>query len=172
MSRTIDLFIASSLPVDQVAGEIGRLSKLAPIPAPDGLSWSFDHDDVHAVLKVHNYVDDGELRLERYPYALSARVADKAWMGNAAQTVFLRRVAEALRFDDPAGTKFITLLVHDLQNRDRSPLVSSGRPAEPAPAGTDAEEGRDAAPDAGGWSGDGDGADHDTGAPTDIAAGR
>jgi hypothetical protein len=129
LSRTIDLFIASPYAIDQVAAEIGRLAQLELVAQTDESKWSLDQGGVHAELRAHNYVDDGELRLERYPYALSARGVDKKWSATAPETLLLRGVADALRRDDPTGEKYFTLLVHDLENRDRPPARPTGGPS-------------------------------------------
>lgn len=116
MSRSVDLFIQSTLPIDELADTIGRhLEKtLAPGPAAD--SWVLSDSSVEAVLRAHPYVDDGELLLSHYPYALSASVPNDVRLHDAPATELLRRVADRLQ----RGEGIAVLLVLDLQYRDRT----------------------------------------------------
>jgi hypothetical protein len=123
MSRSVDLFIQSTLSLDELAATIGRRVEktLAPGPAPD--SWVLSDNDVEAVLRAHPYVDDGELLFSHYPYALSASVANDLRLQDAPATDLLRKVADRLQ----RGEGIAVLLVLDLQYRDRAsqPVVAA-----------------------------------------------
>lgn len=114
MSRSIDLFIQCPKPIEEVASEVARLTG-ADLQA-GGLpgTWSLDSQGVHAELRAHPYIDDGDLVLERYQYALSCRVPNGARLADSAEAAMLRLVSESLR-----KASIPTLLVHDLQYRDR-----------------------------------------------------
>jgi hypothetical protein len=114
MSRSVDLFIASSKPIDELATQMAEAAGVTLAPGDVPGTWALDDQDVHAELHDHPYVDDGDLVLERYRYALSARVDADRRLADAAETVLLRLVSESLR---KAG--LATLLVLDLQYRDR-----------------------------------------------------
>jgi hypothetical protein len=126
MSRSIDLFIDSARPIQELAAEIQRLTGMAMEAAPDGSSWMLQEGGIRADLRAHPYVSDGELVLERFRYTLGSRVGNDTRLLDAPETTLLRMVSEALQ---KAG--FATLLVHDLQYRDGSvvrPDHSSGGP--------------------------------------------
>jgi hypothetical protein len=59
-------------------------------------------------------MDDDDLPLRTYAWALSCRVDDGRRLNDAPETVMLRLVADGLH-----GRGITTLLVHDLQYRDR-----------------------------------------------------
>ena len=114
MSRSVDLFIDLEPPIESVAAEIQRRSDLALEPGEVPGTWSLEAGDVHAELHAHAYVDDGDLLLGRYRWALSCRLGHDVRPAAAAETSLLRLVAEALQ---QAGVA--VLLVHDLQYRER-----------------------------------------------------
>lgn len=132
MSRSVDLFIQCAKPIEEVAADLARLARVTLQPGGMPGTWSLDEGEVHAELRAHPYIDDGELMLQRYQYALSCRVASGAQLTNSAEASLLRVVSEALR---KGG--IVTLLVHDLQYRDRS---------QPAPGPAQPEEAEAAAP--------------------------
>ena len=66
--------------------------------------------DLPAVLHEHRFVDDDDLVLRRYRYALSLRTLAPGHLGLSQETALLRRVSATL--DDHA-----VLLVLDLQYR-------------------------------------------------------
>lgn len=115
MSRSVDLFVQCDRPIEEAAAEIARLTSLTLKPGSMPGTWSLDEGDVHAELRAHPYIDDGDLMLERYQYALSSRVATGQRLNDSAQASLLRVVSEALRKGGIAS-----LLVHDLQYRDRA----------------------------------------------------
>jgi hypothetical protein len=124
VSRSIDLFIRSPKTIDEVAPEVARLTGLAFSPGQLPGTCSLDEGGVHAELRQHPYIDDGELLLERYQYALSARVPEGTRPADSGAASLLRVVSEALR---KGGIE--SLLVHDLQYRDRGPDTSPASPA-------------------------------------------
>lgn len=113
MSRSIDLFIDCTREPEEVAQEIGRLSGFELAEGEGPGSFALDDGDVHAVLRAHAYLDDGDLPLSRYRYTLSSRVADDVRLADAPETRLLRMVSETLQ-----KVGIPTLLVHDLQYRD------------------------------------------------------
>jgi hypothetical protein len=130
VSRSIDLFIDSDRPAQELAAEIERLTGLALRPGPGTDSWCLDQGDVHAELRVHPYLDDGHLRLEQYRFALSSRVSNDVRLVDAAETALLRMVSEALQ-----GGGTTTLLVHDLQYREARRPTDSAPVSGPGHAG-------------------------------------
>lgn len=133
MSRSIDLFIQCARPIEEVASEISRLARLSLKPGALPGTWSLDEGEVHAELRAHPYVDDGDLVLERYQYVLSARVAAGTRQTESAEASLLRVVSEALH---KAG--IAALLVHDLQYREQ-PRAAGDTGAEGTEAAVAAE---------------------------------
>lgn len=128
MSRSIDLFIDSDRPIEDLAAQVQRLTGMQLRAAPDASSWQLEEGGVHALLRRHGCPGDGDLLLERYPYSLGALVAGGTRLVDAAETALLRLVAEAFQREGVA-----TLLVHDLQYRGASPPEGPA-PGTPAPA--------------------------------------
>lgn len=114
MSRSIDLFIQCPKPIEEVASEVARLTGMDLEPGDLPGTWSLDEESVHAELRAHPYVNDGDLVLERYQYALSSRVSNDTRLADSSEAAMLRLVSEALR-----KVSIPSLLVHDLQYRDR-----------------------------------------------------
>lgn len=114
MSRSVDLFIDLEPPIESVVEEIQRRSEIKFTPGEVPGTWSVDEGEVHADLHAHPYIDDGDLLLGRYRWALSCRVDGGTRLADAAETALLRVVAEALQ---KVGVP--VLLVHDLQYRER-----------------------------------------------------
>ncbi len=125
MSRSVDLFIDLEPPIESVAAEIQRHSELALQPGEVPGTWSLDAGDVHAELHAHPYVDDGDLLLGRFRWALSCRLGPDARPAAAAETTLLRLVSESLQ---QAGVA--VLLVHDLQYRDQVAAGPTAREGE------------------------------------------
>ncbi len=134
MSRSVDLFIQCARPIEEVAAEIARLTPLTIKPGGMPGTWSLDEGDVHAELRAHPYIDDGDLVLQRYQYALSSRVATGTQLTNSAEASLLRVVSEALRKDG-----ITSLLVHDLQYRDRAQSAAGPAGSEEPDAAAPAE---------------------------------
>jgi hypothetical protein len=133
MSRSVDLFIESPKPIEDFVSDLARFTRLTPTPGELPGTWSLEEGEVHAELRVHPYIDDGELVLERYQFALSTRVPDRTRPADSAEANFLRVVAEALR-----KGQIPSLLVHDLQYRDRVGAAAAGPPAGGAAAPVEA----------------------------------
>lgn len=130
MSRSIDLFIQCPKPIEEVASDVGRLAEVEVKPGGLPGTWSLDAKGVHAELRAHPYIDDGELVLERFQYALSCRVANGTRLADSAEAALLRLVSQSLR-----KIAVPSLLVHDLQYRDRP---ASEEPPAKADAQTEA----------------------------------
>lgn len=130
MSRSVDLFIQSTLPAPELAAEIGGLVDAPLTPSGEGTSWSVQAGEVTATLREHTYVDDGELVFSNYKYVLSARVSNSTRVQDSPEVALLRRVSDLIH----KGPGYLVLLVIDLQYRDK--------PASPSPAGVEPVGGR------------------------------
>lgn len=113
MSRSVDLFFDMEPPVEAVASELGRLTSFVLTPGEVPGTWLLEEGQIRAELHAHPYIDDGDLLLSRYRWALSCRVATGVRLADAAETTLLRLVCEAL-----LRARIPALLVHDLQYRD------------------------------------------------------
>lgn len=113
MSRSVDLFIGSSLPIDQLAELLRTRSGAQLVPTVDPERWRFVDGAISADLFVHPYVDDGELWLSRYRYVLSTSMADGVGPIDSGEVLGLRHLAQILH--DPV--ELPVLLVLDLQYR-------------------------------------------------------
>jgi hypothetical protein len=118
MSRSVDLFIGTSLPIAELADLLGRRSGAQLVPTIDPDRWRYIEGSVTAELFEHPYVDDGELWLSRYRYVLSARMADGVGPIDSAEVLGLRHLAQLLH--DPV--ELPVLLVLDLQYRLGPPV--------------------------------------------------
>ncbi|HUJ65739.1 MAG TPA: hypothetical protein VLX59_09395 [Acidimicrobiales bacterium] len=114
MSRSIDLFIDTEQPVNELAGAIGELLAHRLVEDPATGVWSLTDGEVEARLSEHPYVDDGDLPFTRFKYSLSARVANSVRPQDAPATALLRRTAELVQ----RQLGLSVLLVMDLQYRD------------------------------------------------------
>ncbi|MHB1534779.1 MAG: hypothetical protein ACYC1D_09255 [Acidimicrobiales bacterium] len=121
MSRSVDLFIDTDAPLEQLAEQLGQAIGAQLTPSPNGATRILRDGAVVAELGPHPYLDDGDLWLSRYRYALSARVTSDARPQDTAEAAVLRRVAQAVRQRE----LFPVLLVLDLQYRDDGPAVGA-----------------------------------------------
>jgi hypothetical protein len=126
MSRSVHLFIGADAPLEELAGALGESLATTLVYEPETGGWAITDGDARAVLAAHPYVDDGDLTLSRYRYALSAQVPNDVRLHDSREAVMLRRVAERVQHDlgHPA------LLVLDLQYRDHATSDSAGSAAE------------------------------------------
>jgi hypothetical protein len=115
MSRSVDLFIDADLPLDELAGALGRQTGSSLVPEADQARWVLEEGDTRATLAEHPYCDDGDLPFSRYRFALSARVSNDVRPHDTAEAALLRRVAHQIQ----QGLPWPVLLVHDLQYRER-----------------------------------------------------
>jgi hypothetical protein len=120
MSRSVDLFIDADVPLDELAGALGRHAGSSLIPEADQNRWILQEGDSRATLAEHPYADDGDLPFSHYRFALSARVSNDVRPHDTPEAALLRRVARQIQ----QGSTWPVLLVHDLQYRER---VDSGR---------------------------------------------
>lgn len=127
MPRSVDLFIASDRPIDELAQELSRLTRMTLSPGSSAGTWCLREGDVQAELRVHPFAPVRELAFDRYRYALSTRVPEGARPSDSAEASLLRVVSETLRKEGMAS-----LLVHDLQYKD-----ACGEPGRPAPENAD-----------------------------------
>ncbi len=135
MSRSVDLFVDASQPIDEMAATLGDLMDSTPVKDPTS-GWVLTDGEVEATLVEHPFVDDGDLPFSHFKYALSARVSDVVRLPDSPAAAYLRRVADRIQ----RGLGWPVLLVLDLQFRDRSGPTSAAQSApppdrpEPAPA--------------------------------------
>lgn len=114
MSRSVDLFLDSPLELGELARRLGSVTDLTFTPEADGSGWITRTGQVVARLGPHHYVDDGDLLLSQYRYALSCRVGNDGRLTDSAEVDLMRRVLYILRNRTPLKL----LLVLDLQYRD------------------------------------------------------
>ena len=134
MARSVDLFIRYDQSIQELAEAIGHLMDRELAPGPRADTWILRDGEVEVMLREHPYVDDGELLLSSYRFALSGSVPNDVRLQDAKTTEFLRRVADRLH----RGGGILVLLVLDLQYRDRPPSsgTSDGSAAEPVAIAT------------------------------------
>jgi hypothetical protein len=114
MSRSVDLFIDADVPLEELAGALGRQLGAPLAIEPDQTAWRLRDGEVEAILAEHPYGDDGELLFTRYRFALSARLANDVRPHDTPEAGLLRRIAQKIQ----QGPAWPVLLVHDLQYRD------------------------------------------------------
>jgi hypothetical protein len=110
VSRSVDLFVSSDAPVEELAATIAARGDLTLDGPADGGGVLLGDGSLSAVLHQHAFVDDGDIVVSRYRYALSLHTTVTGHLGVSAETAFLRRVAATL------GDHRV-LLVLDLQYR-------------------------------------------------------
>lgn len=121
MNRRIDLFVAADAPIGAVAATIARVGGFGVgAPGADG-SIELHRDDLVAKLSEHDLPDGEELRLSDYRYVFSTTADVAGHLGDAPETLQLRRLAAAL-----AGAARGALLVLDL------PRPGQDGPADPS----------------------------------------
>ena len=119
MSRSVELFIATDTPADDLARAIAARAGLSVEYRADDGAPVLANNQTSAVLHEHAYVDDGDLRFSRYRYALSARTSAADRIGEQPETRLLRTVAAAL------GGDLDVLLVLDTQFRIEPPATDT-----------------------------------------------
>lgn len=132
MSRSVDLFIDSSLPIEALAEHLRARTGAEFMPSDDPARWRMVDGSLVADLYEHAYVDDGELWLSRYRYVLSTHLADGVGLLDSDEVLGLRHLAQALH----APPDLSVLLVLDLQYR--LPAAGESSPdavGEPAAGG-------------------------------------
>ena len=113
MSRSVDLFIDhSDDDAHQLLVMLGTSIHGAPVDCGAGRWELCLSPQLVATVYRHPYVDDGDLKLSRYPWVVSIRVGHEGSLLDHPATIALRMLAEDLR----AHHRRI-LLVLDLQNR-------------------------------------------------------
>jgi len=132
MSRSIDLFLDTDQPPDEVAGALGRLLDANLTEDPNTGAWLLSQGEVQADLTEHPYADDGDLPFSRFRYSLSARVANTVRPQDAPAAILLRRLADLTQ----RRLGWPVLLVMDLQYRDQQTEPSSAA-REAGQAGAD-----------------------------------
>lgn len=128
MSRSVDLFICSPDPLDAVAESLGALTGFKVTQGESG-GWIVEDGEVRAVLVEHRRTDAGDLPLGRYPYSISAEVADGIRPQDSAPAALLRQVVQKLQ----AKPEWMTLMVLDMQYLDTAPTgEAAASPEVPA----------------------------------------
>lgn len=119
MTRRIDLFVSTDDPIGAVAAIIARVGDFETGPVAGDGSVTLAREGVVATLSEHHLPDGDELRLSGYRYVLTATADVAGHLGDAPETLLLRRLAAHL-----AGELGV-LLVLDL------PRPEERRPADP-----------------------------------------
>lgn len=125
MSRSVDLFIDSSLPIEALAEHLRARTGAQFTPTADPDRWRMDDGSLTAELYEHSYVDAGELWLSRYRYVLSTHMPFGVSLLDSPEVLGLRHLAQALH----SPPDLSVLLVLDLQYR----LPTAGEAEEEAP---------------------------------------
>jgi hypothetical protein len=128
MSRSVDLFIDASQPIDEMAAILGELIDSPFVDSPESGGWVLNQGDVQATLRAHPFVDDSDLPFTHFKYALSARVSDAIRLQDSPATTLLRRVADRIQRE----LGLAVLLVLDLQYRDQAGPSGATKP-DPTP---------------------------------------
>jgi hypothetical protein len=116
LSRTVDLFIDSDLPLERVAVRLGDLVGRPLVASPDGSRYSLSHAGVLAYLSEHDFLDDDDLPLSDFRFVLSAVISGCTPIEDSPQLACLRFVNGELRRDGGLPS----LLVLDLEKPDVS----------------------------------------------------
>jgi hypothetical protein len=114
MSRTVDLFLDSDQPLDRVADQLSELTGNKLVASPDKTHFVMTDGDVTAHLAEHDFLDDDDLPLSEFRYALSASVKGPGDIESAPEVACLRHVNAVLRKDGGLPS----LLVLDLERPD------------------------------------------------------
>jgi hypothetical protein len=114
VSRTVDLFIDSDQPLDQVAVQLSELAHCQLVASPDRSRFLWQEGPVTAYLAEHDFLDDDDLPLSEFRYVLSAPVRSSGRIDDSAEVAFLRRVNSQLR----QSAVLPSLLVIDLERPD------------------------------------------------------
>lgn len=114
MPRTVDLFLDSDQPLEQLADRLGDLIGTPLVASPDRQRFVLQHGEVVAHLSGHDFVDDDGLPLSEFRYVLSACVPYGANLDRSAELACLRAVNARLRTDG----ELACLLVIDLERPD------------------------------------------------------
>ena len=122
MARTVDLFIDSDQPIEQVAYRLGELAGRVPRPAPPGTAYLLGDGEVAARLAEHDFVDDEGLPLSEFRYVVSCAVRGPGEVDESAELAFPRALNRRLRQESP----WPSLLVVDLERPD--PADGGGEP--------------------------------------------
>lgn len=121
MSRTVDLFIDSDQPLEQVADHLSELTGRPLVATPDRARFVLQDGPVTAYLAEHDFLDDDDLPLSEFRYVLSAPVRSPGAVDDSAEVACLRQVNADLR----TGSDLPSLLVIDLERPDAGPGMGS-----------------------------------------------
>jgi len=133
MSRSVDLFIDASQPIEEMASFLGDLMGSPLVRDPSSGGWVLSEGEVQATLSKHPFVDDDDLLFTHFRYALSARVSSEVRLQDSPAAAFLRRVADRIQ----RGLGLPVLLVLDLQYRDHGGPSDAGMPPASDPPASD-----------------------------------
>ncbi|HEX6394791.1 MAG TPA: hypothetical protein VFZ97_15250 [Acidimicrobiales bacterium] len=112
MSRSVDLFIATPVPLETVAETVAGLTGFSVSPGQPG-TWLVRDGDVCAVLSENRHSRDGHPPLDRYAYSLTATAPEGTRPQDSAPAALLRQVGHKLQ--EKSG--WMMLMVLDLQYR-------------------------------------------------------
>jgi hypothetical protein len=114
VSRTVDLFIDSDQPLEQVAIQLSELNHCQFVASPDRTRFVLQEGPVTAYLAEHDFLDDDDLPLTEFRFVFSAPVRSPGPIDDSAEVAYLRGVNTRLRQD----ASLPSLLVIDLERPD------------------------------------------------------
>ena len=117
MPRTIDLFLDSDQPLDQLAARLSELIGRPFVPAPDSRHFVLQDGPVVAHLSDHDFIDDDGLPLSEFRYVLSTTVPRGTSPESSQELSSLRDVRARLT----ENGELPCLLVIDLERPDAFP---------------------------------------------------
>jgi hypothetical protein len=114
VSRTVDLFIDSDQPLEQVAAQLSELNDCQLVASPDRARFVLHEGPVTAYLAEHDFLDDDDLPLSEFRYVLSAPVRSPGPIDDSAEVACLRGINTRMR----QSAVLPSLLVIDLERPD------------------------------------------------------
>lgn len=125
-TRSVELLIGSSAPVDEVAHQVADAASAYAMATTDPHVWELRFGEVTTSLGAYRAKRPDDPFGLRYPYALVTQMAEGSTPVDSQEVRALRDAARALR----DATDLRTVLVLDAQNlatQDDSPGTAPGR---------------------------------------------
>jgi hypothetical protein len=115
MSKSLDIFIESEVPIEVFVKEMETLLgvKLQPISDDEEIFYEFRDPQIVLSVGTHDFVNDRDMNFEDYHYDLSVRALNISAEANRKKwrDTFARKVFQKLR----ASRKYPLMLVEDIQ---------------------------------------------------------